>query len=245
MLNGMGNLLKNVESLENMRVRMHNKAKGYEPKCKVCNHEDKDEIERLHELGYSNRDVMRELGLNKSDFTEQSLGRHLNHHYPQSKRYYAKQRLLNEKALQKAFNDNSQLKDFIFDNDDEISFDFLNKRGFCCTGNCLCYLIKPSTYDYGDEVLNSLRTEFYNIKYNHDYSKDNEIIEAMEKLNKCYSCQLYEIQSEHNLLFEILIKEAFKIDVDYEKDLKNIMSDNDYDKDYIINSLNKFKKEEA
>ena len=243
MLKGMSSLLKSVESLENMRVRMHNKAKGYEPKCKVCNHENKDEIERFHELGYSNRDVMRELGLTKSDFTEQALGRHLNHHYPLSKRYYTKQRLLNEKALQDAFNDNSQLKDFIFDNDDETSFDFLNKRGFCCTGNCLCYLIKPATYDWGEDVLNGLRTEFYNIKYDYSHRKENEIIEAMERLNKCYSCQLYEIQSEHNLLFEILIKEVFKIDIDYEKDLKNIMFYADYDKDCIINELNKFKKE--
>lgn len=240
----MGDLVKSLESLENMRVRMENKAKGHGARCKVCNHKDKNEIERLHELGYSNRDVMRELGLTKSDFTEQALGRHLNHHYPLSKRYYAKQRLLNEEALQNVFSDNSQLKDFIFDNNDETTHDFLNKKGFCCTGNCLCYLIKPAAYDYGEEVLNSLRTEFYNIKYDYSHRKENDIIEVMEKLNKCYSCQLYEIQSEHNLLFEILIKEVFKIDVDYEKDLKNIMLNADYDKDYIINDLNKFKKEE-
>lgn len=238
----MGNLLKDVELLNNMVVRMQNKAKGYEPKCKVCNHVKKDEIERLHELGHTNRDVMRALELTKDDFTEQALGRHLNYHYPQSKRYYAKQRLMNKQALQEAFKNNSQLKDFIFSNDDETIHNFLNKQGFCCTGNCLCYLIKPATYNYGEEILDNLRTEFYNLRYNYSHSKDAKIIEAMERLNKCYSCQLYNIQSEHNLLFEILIKEVFKIDIDYEKDLKNIMENADYDKDYIINDLNKFNK---
>jgi hypothetical protein len=236
-------MFKEMEAINNIMIKAKNREKGYEPKCKVCNHKEKDDIERLHDLGYTNRNIMRELDL-WEDLTEQALGRHLNKHYPLSKKYYAKQRLLNEKALQEAFKYNTQLKNFILDNDDETAMNFLNKKGFCHTSDNLCSLIEPSQSKSGDEVLTDLNIEYYNLKYDYSHSKDSKIIKITDKLNKCYTCQLSNMQFNYNTLFEILVKEVFKIDVDYEKDLINIIQDNDYDKDIIINKLYKYRQEE-
>jgi len=130
MVTGLKKYDKIMEEIKNHEMKLDNKAKGYEPKCKVCNHKDKEEIERHHELGYSNRDIIRELELNNF-FSEQALGRHLNNHYPLSKKYYEKIRLVEEKEIKEAIKIFPAITEYLLDDDPVYANMFLNECGFC------------------------------------------------------------------------------------------------------------------
>jgi hypothetical protein len=150
-----------LDKLDKIKVKHINKSKGYEPKCKVCNDERLDDIHRLHGLGYSNRDVMRELKL-EGVFSEQALGRHLKNHYPLSKSYEEKIRLMEEKEVQKAIKEYGPIADLLLDSDSSYCETFLNEYGYCTLVNELCYIVPEKQVLYPDEVLEKL-------KHKHDF----------------------------------------------------------------------------
>lgn len=50
--------------------------------------------------------------------------------------------------------------------------------------------------------------------------------ELIGHIMNCYNCQLLNIQSNYNALFEIIINKVFKKDINFEKDLIPIMNNN-------------------
>jgi hypothetical protein len=224
--------LKIFESLSNHYARMDNKEKGYEPKCKVCNHKDKEEIERLHELGYRNRNIIRKLDL-AGDFSEQALGRHLNKHYPVSRKYYNKIRLIEENHIKEAIKTHPPIANYLLDNNSKYADIFLNGYGFCSFGNVFCGLIPKKTVSDNYEVMEYLKKEFTAIKDGYSFYKENSIINIMVRLNKCYSCQLSMMPKYYNKILETIFEKVFDKDLDIEKDILPYINKEFDEKDMI------------
>ena len=225
---------KALEKLDNIQIKHDNKVKGYEPKCKVCNNPKLDEIHRLHSLGCSNRDVMRELEL-EGVFSEQALGRHFKNHYPKTKEYEDKKQLMDEKAIQKAIKKYPPFKRLLFDNDKFLYEKFLNDRGYCCLTNKLCYLVPETFVLYPFQVT-------YLFKKSYDRVNENDIkkkLLLLTLINRCYECQLRHNEKQNNLMFEILIAKLFNKDVDFGKDIIPKMIDSDFGKDELMKFLDK------
>ena len=220
---------KTFKKLEVIQSKHNNKLMGYEPKCKVCNDENLDEIHRLHELGCSNRDVMRELSL-EGVFSEQALGRHLKKHYPLSKSFHEKQELMNEKVIKKAIEEYKPIADLLLDNDSFYCETFLNDNGYCTLTNDLCYIIPEKKIMYPDEVIEKLKDKYDSST---GVNKDN----LLNHILNCYNCRLLNMQSYYNVLFEILFDKVFKKDISLEKDFIPLIVNNDFDKTGILEDL--------
>jgi hypothetical protein len=130
------------------------------PNAKICNHKDKEEIERLHELRYSNRDIIRELGL-VGDFSEQALDRHLNKHYPQLKKHHDKIRLMEEKEIKEAIETHPPIADYLLSDNPEYAKIFLNIYGFCSFSNDFCELISKKTVSDNYEVMEHIKKRIH------------------------------------------------------------------------------------
>lgn len=72
---GIERLLNDInERRQKAEKKAYNKKVGYAPKCKVCNSEYLDEIEKLREEGYTYEEILEELEI--TDISIMSLSRH-------------------------------------------------------------------------------------------------------------------------------------------------------------------------
>jgi hypothetical protein len=210
--------VEDVESLSNqvdkIATRQENKMKGYGPRCKVCNHDKRDDIEDLRELGYSFNKILEELGL-RSVISEMSLSRHFDKHYPESKKYKEKLALLEEKTIQEATDYYPPIKPYFLEDYDDFVETFFNDYGFCVQSQDLCNIVPEKKILYPEEVLDKL----------HDKYNELDIHQASNKLNylnhiiRCQNCQLMNIQDNYNFLFEIILDKLFDKDLIFEKEI--------------------------
>ena len=232
-------MLENVEDFEEISkktdklvAKYDNKRKGYGPRCKVCNHDKRDDIEELRELGYSFNKIIVELGL-EGVISEMSLSRHFENHYPNSKKYKEKLALLEEKAILEAIEYYPPIKPYFLEDHDNFSETFFNDYGFCTLNHDLCIIIPEKTILYPEEVLSKLEDKINSFD-KHDI---NNRFKFMEHVVRCQNCQLMNTQTNYNLLFEIIINKLFNNDINFEKDLIPLIVDEDYDKEAIAKEL--------
>jgi hypothetical protein len=241
MLSASKKLDKILKQIAKYEENENNKAKGYEPKCKVCNHKDKEEIERLHELGHTNRGIIRELYL-EDDFSEMALSRHLRNHYPKSKNYYEKIRLLEEKEIQEAINECPSISKYLLDDNPKYRKMFLNNYGYCIDNCHFCELIPKKQIACCDDVMDQLQAYFKNIKDDYSYNKQDKTIDIMTKLNKCYSCQLFHMKATYDTLLTIIYNKLFNTEIYIERDIDPIIKTNDYDIPNVLEDLEELNK---
>jgi len=197
---------------------MRNKENGYEPKCKVCNHAKKEEIERLHDLGNSNRDIIRKLNITKEDFTEQALGRHLNNHYPISKKH-------NEKEVMEYVEYNNGLKKILLNNSDNQTF--LNEKGYCYDCNKLCHLIPAKQSLMQREVLKSLDSKLDVLVDIDSYNQNEYSLDLLKSKCYCYDCYLWHKNNNYDVILETIINKLFNLNITFEK-INNAIYENEF-----------------
>lgn len=217
--------------------RIENKSKGYGSRCKVCNHDKRDDIEEFRELGYSFSKILEELGLN-GVISEMSLSRHFKDHYPQSKKYKQKMELLQEKEIQKAIKYYPPIKPYFLEDHDDFSETFFNNYGFCTMNQDLCDIIPEKEILYPEDVLSKLYDKYNAI----DMHQTSNKLNYLNHIIRCQNCQLMNIQNNYNFLLEIILEKLFDKDLSFEKDLISLIIDNDYDKKIITKELEKIGK---
>jgi len=74
------------------------------------------------------------------------------------------------------------------------------------------------------------------------FKKDNDIISTMTKLNKCYSCQLFNMKATNDILLEIIINKVFNIDIDVDKEINPMVKLNEFHTPDILEDFKKLKK---
>ncbi len=165
-------------------LKWDKKRKGYVKNCKVCNHPKKEEIERLHSLGLNNEEIMRKLKLQK-DMTSVSLGRHINKHYPLSRKYNDKIRELKEEIITKNIQKHPQTKTFLLNNEEK----FINQQGICTLKQQFCKHIPKRQIKTPQQTINKLTNELNTIKDEY-YLQEDKIITTTTKITQCQQCQL-------------------------------------------------------
>jgi len=139
-------IIDSFKELEFMEVKNNNKVKGFEPQCMVCNHRLVKEIESMHEHGMGNVAIIKALKLD-DDITPQSLGNHLNKHYPIKKKYYE-----NKSANEDKDNNENNVPDSI----DDISYHYLVLRLRLKVNDILTnedYVLSPKDVKYLNSLL--------------------------------------------------------------------------------------------
>jgi len=234
MLDNMKDLKEINEKTDKLKIKYDNKRKGYGTRCKVCNSSKCDEIEDLREKGYSYSKIIKELKL-KDVISQMSLSRHFTFHYKDSKKYKEYKALLEEKAILKAIEYYPPIKPYFMEDYEDFTETFFNHYGFCTMNQYLCHIIPEKKIMYPEEVLSKLEEKINS----YDYHDTINRLKFMEHLNSCYNCQFMNMQANYNTLFEIVLKQLFDKDFDYEKEITPLLIDEDYNKEVLINFFKK------
>lgn len=192
-----------------------NKEMGYSPRCSVCNCDELDEIEKLHEDGHGYEYIKEVLDL---DMSIMSLSRHFRNHYPQSQRFKRKKKIELLKNVREAFIKYPFLERYFNNKELEDLEDFNEEYGFCLDRFDLCGYIRPCTVSTGSDNIHDLykreREEIERIK-NNPYSfigHDDKIKDAQLKYNKiinmCLNCK-NDLQEQRINLIERIITYNF------------------------------------
>lgn len=195
--------------------KAYNKKVGYAPKCKVCNSEYLDEIERLREEAYTYEEILEELDI--TDISIMSLSRHFKNHYPNSQAYKDKQQLEMLENIKEAYIKYPFLEDYFKNKDLEYLECFNNDNGFCTDCFRLCEFIPASTVSDGNNTVWSLKHRAYNeIKntagnsyFGLDKDKENAInLKYTSYITECLNCK-NELNEKRISLLESIITYHF------------------------------------
>ncbi len=212
----MNKLFKMIEEMEEKNKRMntflHNKKIGYEPKCKVCNSQYQDIIERSREEGATLEDMKDYLEDKGETISLMSLSRHFDRHYPSRKRYLQgldeeKSREIKEgeDTINWILEDHPEFKEILEEDQDHGYYDdngeivwtkkkgrdvFIFDYGYCSTKGMLCNKVPKGNYYTGSEASFDLKNELDNLidGSRSDYM-DREKFRVMRRLLQCMDCQ--------------------------------------------------------
>lgn len=208
-----------INDINDRRLReekkAHNKKVGYAPKCKVCNSEYLDEIERLREEGHTYEEILEELNI--TDISMMSLSRHFKNHYPNSQAYKDKQQLELLENIKEAYIKYPFLEDYFKNKDLEYLECFNNNNGFCTDCFRLCEYIPPSIVSDSNKTILSLKCMAYDEIKNKanrsclglDKDKENAInLKYTSYITACLNCK-NELNEKRISLLENIITYHF------------------------------------
>ena len=214
-LEGIEKLLKEMEERNRKyEIKRHNKQIGYAPKCKVCNSEYLDDIEKLREQNYTYEEILEELGI--TDISIMSLSRHFQNHYPKSQDYKEKQQIQMLENIKEAYLKYPFLEDYFKDKPLEYLEEFNQSKGFCMDKFSLCKYIPNSTVKDGYGAIICLAKqelkEIDKIKNGYSFREDEEIAKLKQVFNDkftiCLSCRS-QIQEDRLTLLEKIVTYNF------------------------------------
>ena len=215
-LKGIERLLNDIkERQERAEKKAHNKKIGYAPKCKVCNSEYLDEIEKLREDGLTYEEIVEELELD--NISIMSLSRHFKNHYPNSQAYKEKQQIQMLENIKEAYLKYPFLENFFKDKELGYLEEFNTEYGFCTDRFDLCGHIPASTVSNGHKNIMNLNRECNEAvqrQKNNSFSFYDDDETTSIKLNYnniiniCLNCK-NQIQEERLTLLEKIITYNF------------------------------------
>jgi len=250
-LKGIEKLLNDIEERrQKQQKKAHNKRIGYAPKCKVCNSDKLDEIEKLREEYYTYEEIKEELGL--TDISIMSLSRHFKNHYPNSQKYKEEQQIKLLENIREAYLKYPFLEDYFKNKELGYLEDFNTEYGFCTDRFGLCSHLQPSTVSNGYKNINRLqrqqREEIQQAQANSwsIYGDKEEItsikLKYNEVINICLNCKNH-IQEERLTLLERIITYAFLNIAPENKELYFNLLEFDGNPDEFIQALTESKEE--
>ena len=214
-LEGIEKLLKEMEERnKKYELRRHNREIGYSPKCKVCNSEYLDDIEKLREQNYTYEEILSELDID--NISIMSLSRHFQNHYPKSKDYKEKQQIQALKNIREAYIKYPFLENYFKNKDLETLEEFNREAGFCTDTFTLCELIPAGTVSNSNQCINKLeinkhaliREKAQNSFWFKDEDKREIEINHLNKVTECLNCK-GEYNEERLTLLEKIITYNF------------------------------------
>lgn len=211
-LKGIEKLLKDIEERQQKaEKKQHNKKVGYAPKCKVCNSEHLDEIEKLREEYYTYEEILEELGI--TDISIMSLSRHFKNHYPNSQEYKEKQQLQMLENIREAYLQYPFLEDYFKNKDLEYLECFNTNYGFCTDKFGLCEHIPASTvsnctnaiwklkFKAREEIDRRAKGSYFGL----NKDEENQInLKYMDYVTECLQCKDEINEKRINLLERII-----------------------------------------
>lgn len=216
------------QELNNLKGARY-KEEGYSPQCKVCNHPEVDEIERLREEGYTYEKLISELDL---DMSIMSLSRHFNNHYTKKTAYFLKRKKLMLENVIETIKKYPYLETYFKNRDDEDVEDFIEYCGFCTDCFELCDLILPATVGNSEIVQRA-----YNVKIHSNLEKSlfgepsTETMELVMRKMDCLKCKNEILTKRLNIHEKLLCsllniddvapnELLYKLNIDYDDDLE-------------------------
>ena len=230
-LKGIEKLLKDIEERQQKaEKKAHNKRVGYSPKCKVCNSEHLDEIEKLREDGFTYKQILEELGISEKDISIMSLSRHFQKHYPKSQDYKARKKIEMLEKTKEAYTKYPFLEDYFKNKDIEDIEEFIYNYGFCtdwfeiceyipagkvmdCNG-AITYLIQqahskannPNRYFIPKDEKNEIYSNCYRQQITCLSCKDDLNSQRLDLLEKIISFNFLNITPENRELYFNLLQ---------------------------------------
>lgn len=210
---GIERLLNDInERRRKAEKKAYNKKVGYAPKCKVCNSEYLDDIERLREEDYTYEEILEELGI--TDISIMSLSRHFKNHYPNSQAYKDKQQLEMLENIREAYIKYPFLENYFKNRSLEYLECFNNDNGFCTDSFNLCEFIPAGTVSNCNKTVWQLKHDAYKKIENEtsssyysrlDKDKENSInIQYEDYITECLNCKNEINEKRINLLESII-----------------------------------------
>ena len=226
-LKGIERLLNDIkERQERAERKAHNKKIGYAPKCKVCNSEYLDEIEKR-------------------------LSRHFKNHYPNSQAYKEKQQIQMLENIKEAYLQYPFLENFFKDKELGYLEEFNTEYGFCTDRFDLCGHIPASTVSNGHKNIMNLNRECNEAvqrQKNNSFSfyDDDETtairLRYNNVINICLNCK-NQIQEERLTLLEKIITYNFLNIAPENKELYFNLLEFDGNPEEFIQTLTEAKEE--
>ena len=186
------NEVENITAiLEKRELEAQYKEMGYSVRCKVCNHPDVDEIEKLREDGYTYENIIDKLNL---DLSVMSLSRHFKNHYPKKTSYKLKRKKLMLESVIEAIQKYPYLEDYFKDKDYEEIKEFTEVRGFCTDCFKLCDLIPANkvlnSYEIQKILLEGILNDLENnSSYLYRKKPDKDTFNLLLGKEKCLNCK--------------------------------------------------------
>jgi hypothetical protein len=194
--------------------QLYYNSRGYEERCKVCNHDKVEKIEELRRKGLSYAKILERLDL-KNDMSVMSLQRHFTRHYPRKLEHMKLQADEEKETLTEVINDYPFLADVLLADDTYDRDIFLSSYGYCLTGNCLCRQVPMKKVMNSIEARNTANQSYRReITYYDTIGFSNDGVIAKSIAN-CLECELQKTRYTNERLFELLIKRSFKNDLNY------------------------------
>lgn len=210
-LKGIENLLNELkEKRVKAETKAHNKKVGYAPKCKVCNSEFLDDIEKLREEGFTYEEIVEELEID--NISIMSLSRHFKNHYPKSQAYKDKQQLEALENIREAYLKYPFLEEYFKNKPLEELEEFNTEYGFCTDTFTVCEFIPAGKVSNCNMTVNRLdieaQTEIATKKqrsYFFDKDDENQIfITNLRNRIDCLNCKNEYNEKRVNLLERII-----------------------------------------
>ena len=252
---------KLLENLGRMSERSIRAARGYEPKCKLCNSGYQKEVEYMYECNCSYKDIKTYLE-DKGEFLSlMSISRHFRNHYPRRKAYFDNVKTMEDECIQKAIEKYSRLQDIFQDtvrepdydrmvlNEDKSNFKeyiwkersvsdvFLNDNGYCLTDHRFCNNIPKKEALYMEDVVSNFNIELS--KLNQYSFNESKKLNLLKQKIKCLECRDITNTIMMEYMMHLLLKNIFKIDLDYEKFKEIFHHEAEWDFTKMDNMLNK------
>lgn len=215
--------------------KAHYRNIGYSTKCKTCNHEKLEDIERLYNEGYTLKAIKEELNL--EDISIMALSRHFKNHYPKSQQYKAKQRKLALERLAYALKKWPFLESYFMHQNDDFIRDFSKVNGFCIDKMGLCQYIAPG-YVSSCQNITSITKDIMDRKLKNAYSSQKQgiWINANDDIINCLRCK-DQINEQRLDLMELFICKEI-LDVDHtNKELYASWLQTSIDKQQFVNEM--------
>lgn len=221
--------------------KAHYRNIGYSTKCKTCNHEKLEDIERLYNEGYTLKAIKEELNL--EDISIMALSRHFKNHYPKSQQYKAKQRKLALERLAYALKKWPFLENYFMHQNDDFIREFSKVNGFCIDKMGLCQYIAPG-YVSSCQNITGITKDIMDRKLKNAYSSQKQgiWINANDDIINCLRCK-DQINEQRLDLMELFICKEI-LDVDHtNKELYASWLQTSIDKQQFVNEMHQAKEQ--
>lgn len=237
-----------------MGVNMDNK--GYESRCKLCNSKLMEKIESMRKEGQTYEEIKNFMDSNGEKISLMAISRHFGKHYPKKieyLQYMDKMKSKEETAIDNIIKETVKLYPFlqeylqeeagIYNLNEEseeniVSYKdvFLNKFGFCTTGQQFCQNVPKTTVYDVEDVLTEIDSDLDVLNTFQQVNFDKHL-KLLEKKVKCTNCRTF----YNEVLLEFFIYLALfnkGIDGDIEEIRRLLFKEFDCDyekmKDYLI-----------
>ena len=235
-------ILKLYNDIERMNNRakkdkrlMEMREQGTEPKCKVCNHELRKEIEDLREDCYSYREILEKLDLTE-EISEMSLSRHFRFHYPKAKAFKDHQDKMEYETVHNSIVNYPMLKPYFEEDENDFIETFIYNKGFCLTGCKLCSQVAKGNVLDGTDVINGFNRLYYDESDKSFYSSEKKLISYTRAMLNCNKCLNIEKEDVINILGQLVFNKlslgefyfqdlALALNINYGGEIEDIIKD--------------------